>query len=129
MKVKADTGDVERFRKDLKGFPVALNKAADKRLRDLTKVIAAEARRRAPRKTGRLAHGIRELQGNEIGVVSTVPYAGIFEFGGKHPVFGRKTAPVIQKPRPYLFPAIKANEDRIIAEAEKAITDAEEKTL
>ena len=126
---KVDDSELKKFRQDLKRFPDNLEKTVDKRWRGVLDEIVADARKRAPRLTGRLARGIRPEGGQVIGIVSTAPHAGIFEFGGKHPVFGRKTAPVIQTARPYLFPAVKSNEEKLIKVSEDAVTETAEKTL
>ena len=55
-----------------------------------------------------------------VAVGSRLPYAAIHEFGGRHPLFGDRGNWYRQRPRPFLFPAARANAD----DTEREMTEA-----
>lgn len=52
------------------------------------------------------------------------PHVGIFEYGGRHPVFGNRDVWVEQKPRPYLRPAVAAVAPLVVPEMNAAMDRA-----
>ena len=85
----------------LRGLREAHRAAAD--------VVAQEAARRAPRRTGALRSSIRALARQTSGQVAAgkakVPYAAAVEFG-----YPRRNIPK----QPYIFPAIEAKSETIV---------------
>lgn len=109
---------------DLKRLQPAVDKAWVENSKQLGKKVEADARRRAPRLTGKLAAGIKVVdtpQGAELR--STAPHAGILEFGGSHPVFGHDVQ-VFQPARPHVFPAVEAAGPSFDVAAGKTVDDA-----
>ena len=127
---KVDVDGLKAFRRDLKKYAPAVDKALRKRWREAMKPVIADARAHSPRKSGALARGIRpKITQSEISIVSTAPYARLFEFGGRHPVFGKKSTWVFQPKRPALFNAVEKHREDLMGQAELALKDAEQETL
>jgi hypothetical protein len=112
----------------------ALRQFGDERLpkqvkaaaRDAADIVAREASRRVPHRSGRLAASIR-AGGQARGAVvraggARVPYAGWIEFGGTHRVRGRGRAsrPYVAGGR-YIRPSARDKEKQVIAAFERGI--------
>lgn len=109
------------FQRDLKRFEPVVAKSLMSELRTIVRAVAGEAALHAPRRTGKLARGIKaSVTQRDVSVVSTVPYAWIIERGGRHPVFGHSDRWVFQPARPHVFPAV----ERRKSDVEKAALDA-----
>ncbi len=109
---------------DLTRLKPAVEQAWSRHSKSAAEKAATDARRRAPRLTGKLAQGIKVVntpKGAELR--STAPHAGIHEFGGSHPVFGRDVQ-VFQPARPHVIPAVEAAGVSFDAAASKAVDDA-----
>jgi HK97 gp10 family phage protein len=123
-----DTGieiiGLAQLMRDLKKFEPAVNKEFRTRVRKAVKVVAEDAKRRAPKASGKLARGIKPSVTNTGAVLrSTAKHARIHEFGGRHPVFGRDTW-VFQPARPHIFPAVTQGRAAVDKEALAALDDA-----
>jgi hypothetical protein len=93
--------------------------------RSVARVVAADAQRRAPRRSGRLASNIKARGGQSPAVVlsaAAVPYGKVHEFGGRHPVYGK--AWVYQPARPFIGPAVDAAHGLVLDAAEAALNKA-----
>lgn len=110
------------FTRDLRKFSPELGKQLRRELRAAVKLVTDEARRLAPKKTGKLSKGIRPRvsSGGDAALESKDPAARIVEWGGRHPLFGNTDKWVFQPAQPHIFPAIKAKRD----DFEKAALDA-----
>lgn len=115
---------LSEFLRDLKKLEPEVSKGFRTRLRKAVKVVADDARRRAPKKSGKLAKGIVPSVTNT-GVVlrSKAPHARMHEFGGRHRVFGRDVW-VFQPAQPHVFPAVKDGRAEVDKEALAALDDA-----
>jgi phage gpG-like protein len=123
--VKVEIDGLRDFMRDLKKLDPALNKTFRTRLRNAVKEITADAARRAPRKSGKLARGIKPSVTNKgAALASRAPHARIHEFGGRHPVFGHKDRWVFQPAQPHIFPAVRAGQEEIRKESLAALDDA-----
>lgn len=106
------TGRVDGFRelqRDLKRYAPEVLKSFRGELRGVIKTVAADAKRRAPRRSGQLARRIgTSVTAKGARVQSRSRYGHIVENGGRHPVFGRDVW-VNQPAQPYLRPAAQAH--------------------
>lgn len=122
--VSVEIEGLTEFLRDLKKFEPAVSKQFRTRVRKAVEVIAKDAQRRAPHRSGKLRKGIRPSVTNKgAKLVSKARHARIHEFGGRHPVFGRKTF-VFQPARPHIFPAVEAGREEIGKESLAALDDA-----
>lgn len=113
------------FLRDLKKFQPAVSKQFRIRLRKAVKIVADDAKRRAPRKSGKLVKGIAPSVTNTgARLLSKAKHARIHEFGGRHPVFGNRKNWVFQPARPHIFPAVEAGREAVSTEALAALDDA-----
>ncbi|MGH3834192.1 MAG: HK97 gp10 family phage protein [Pseudonocardiaceae bacterium] len=116
---------LSEFLRDLKRFEPAVSKQFRTRLRKAVEVVAKDAQRRAPKKSGKLAKGIGPSVTNTgARLLSKAPHARIQEFGGRHPVFGNRENWVFQPARPHIFPAVDAGREEVNTEALAALDDA-----
>lgn len=123
--VSVEIDGLSEFLRDLKKFEPAVSKAFRTRLRKAVKVVADDAKRRAPRKSGKLVKGIAPSVTNTgARLLSKAPHARIHEFGGRHPVFGNRNNWVFQPARPHIFPAVEAGREAVNKEALAALDDA-----
>ena len=123
--VAVEIEGLTEFLRDLKKFEPVVSKEFRTRVRKAVAVIAADARRRAPKRSGKLAKGIKPSITNKgVALVSRAPHARIFEFGGRHPIFGNRERWVFQPARPHVFPAVNAGREEINKEALAALDDA-----
>lgn len=120
--------ELRRALKDIGGAP--LQKQLRAKFLKVGEVVAEDARRRVPVKTGRARASIKAgVNANRAYVQegkASVPYMGWLDFGGTlKPVGGRKNTIVRARPKGgrFLYPAINANTDRIVAGAVKAFED------
>lgn len=124
------------FRTMLERAPAEIARQVDALLRDEAAAAAADAKRRAPRRTGELAGSIvgKVLQDQQIALSAAAPYAAIQEYGGTvygHPRLtfqlpggGWRSAKQVRIPaHPYLRPALAAAEDRVVAELERLVVE------
>lgn len=110
--------------KNLKKLEPEVSKELRGRLREIVKVVAADARKRAPHKSGALAKKIVPSVTNKgAAVQSKAPHARISEFGGRHPVFGHDRW-VFHPARPHVFPAVEAHRDDVQTQGSEALSDA-----
>lgn len=113
------------FLRDLRKFEPAVSKEFRTRVKNAVAVIAKDAQRRAPRKSGGLAKKIVPSVTNKgAALLSKAKHARIHEFGGRHPVFGHRTNFVFQPARPHIFPAVEAGREEVQRESLAALDDA-----
>lgn len=123
--VKVEIAGLREFMRDLKKLDPVVNKRFRARLRNAVKEITADAARRAPRQSGKLARLIKPSVTNKgAALASKAPHARIHEFGGRHPVFGHRDRWVFQKAQPHVFPAVRAGQEEIRRESLAALDDA-----
>lgn len=123
--VKLEIDGLAEFLRDLRKFEPEVSKEFRKRLKVVVAEVASDARRRAPKGRGTLAKGIKPSVTNKGAVLRSVaPHARIFEFGGRHPVFGNRNNWVFQPAKPHIFPAVAAGTPKVHAEALAALDDA-----
>lgn len=98
---------------------LALNEAA--------KIVAADAARKVPQRSGNLARSIRPSSTQREGRVTMgnarVPYAGFIEFGGKVGINKSVSRKFIKGGR-YLFPALRDNRAEVVAIGTKILDRA-----
>jgi phage gpG-like protein len=122
-------GDVQidgfrELQRDLKRYAPAVMKSFRAELRGVLKTVAADAKRRAPRRSGNLARKIgTSVTAKAARIQSRARYGHIIENGGRHPVYGNRGNWVDQPARPYLRPAARAHR----TDVERAGLDAIEK--
>lgn len=122
--------------RDLHRMGPAARRALGRRFRDLGEPLAADARRRASWST-RIPGAITvrsELRHDRVGVALRAsaaaapharPYEGLGQGGQfRHPVYGNRDRWVSQPTRPFLMPAVKANEGRASEACALALEDA-----
>jgi phage gpG-like protein len=74
---------LREFRRDLKRTDAEVAKGLQKELKGAVAKVSIEAAATAPRKSGALSRSYRPFtRGNIAGVRSTLPYAGVIEYGG-----------------------------------------------
>lgn len=113
------------LQRDLKKFAPAVQKKCRARMRKAVNVIVGNARRRAPKRTGRLVKGIKAQVTNKgAALVSKAPHARISEYGGRHPVHGDRETWVFHPARPHVGPAVDAGRDQVTTESIGAVNDA-----
>jgi phage gpG-like protein len=72
-----------QLRRDLRAIDREAGRDVQRVVKDAVGRVAEEAARTAPYRTGALARSYRPYtRGNVAGVRSTLPYAGVIEFGG-----------------------------------------------
>lgn len=125
VKVRIDVQPgVRNIQRDLKRLSPALAKEFKGELRKVVKVVADDAKRRAPKRTGHLASRIRpSVTAKGAGVRSGARYGHVVENGGRHPVYGSNRW-VNEPPRPYLRPAAQAHSKDVERGAQAAIDKA-----
>lgn len=123
--VKVEIDGLRELMRDLKRLDPAVSKALRVRLRNAVKQITADAQRRAPRKSGKLARQIKPSVTNKgAALVSRAAHGRIHEFGGRHPVHGHRDRWVFQPARPHIFPAVRAGREEVKQESLAALDDA-----
>ncbi len=124
--ISADMPEMRKFFRQLKGISPDLAKAARRQFRAEAKKVSDDARRRAPRKTGKLARGIspRVSSSGAASIVAKAPHSRMHEFGGRHPVFGNRNVWVYQAARPYVLPAVEAGRESFFKAADAALAEA-----
>jgi hypothetical protein len=124
--IAADIPELRKFMRDLKKVSPALAKELRKSFRGSAKKVSDQARRNAPRKTGKLARSItpRVSSAGVAAVVAKAPHARITEFGGRHPVFGNKEKWVEHQAHPYLFSAAEQHRGEFLRQADLAVKKA-----
>ena len=123
--VSVEIEGLAEFLRDLKKFEPTVSKSFRARLRKVVAVVAQDAQRRAPKKSGKLRKGIKPSVTNKgATLVSKARHGRIVEFGARHPVFGDREKWVYQPPQPHIFPAVQAGRELVNTEALAALDDA-----
>lgn len=115
---------LREFRAAVRAADASLGREIRKALNKAAEIVAPEAQKTIPRRTGRLAASVRPASTQTEGRVAmgsnAVPYAGWMNFGG---AVGRKHATV--RPRVpegrYLYPAFQRRESDVQEAAEDAL--------
>jgi phage gpG-like protein len=116
---------LRELQRDLRKFAPDVARALRAELRKVVKVVAVDAKHRAPRRTGNLARKIRpSVTAKRAAVVSAARYGHVIENGGRHPVYGNRENWVNQSARPYLKPAADAHSKDVERGALDAIDKA-----
>ena len=91
---------------------------------DAAAIVAREAQRRAPVRTGKLRGSIRPLRQAARGIVAagraSVPYAGVTEYGGTIPRWHSDARTTIPR-QAFLNPAADAKEHEVVQSYEAAL--------
>jgi phage gpG-like protein len=123
--ISVEIEGLNEFLRDLKKFEPAVSKGFRRRIKGVVEKVAQDARSRAPKRSGKLAKMIRPSVTNKgASLLSKAPHAKLFEFGGRHPVYGHRDRWVFQPARPHIFPAVRANEGFVNSEMLAALDDA-----
>lgn len=127
--LSADMPELRSVLKDIRGISPDLAKALRRNLRAEAKKVSDDARRRAPKKSGKLARSIspRVSSNGQSSIVSKSKYSKIHEFGGRHPVYGNFDKWVAQEARPYMLPAVKEGKEDFFKAADAALKEAAKK--
>jgi HK97 gp10 family phage protein len=108
---------LRELRRELKRVSADLPKELAQANHDAAEIVAAEARRRVPVRSGKLRGSVRSLRGQARGVVAagraSVPYAGVTEFGGRIRRFHSSSKTRIPA-QPYLYPALADKRDEVV---------------
>src|SRR5436190_13452137 len=100
------------LRRDLRRMQPDTLKEVREVLKHSAEIVAANARTRAPRQTGKLAASIRAgTAGNSAVVRSRLPYAAVHEFGG---TIRPKGAPILIKRREMVTGALASRTEAIV---------------
>jgi phage gpG-like protein len=120
---------LRELRRDLKSIDRKLPAQLNKRLKVAADPIAKDAARHAPKRTtallreprpGALARSIRvRTSGSKLFLGSSLPYARVVHWGGRHPVFGNRQVWVKEPRRPFLAEAVSRGGDNV----ERAVFD------
>lgn len=128
MQLKVSPASIKEmylFGRQLKGIETELGSALSRKSRKAAIAVAADARRRAPFKTGALRNSIKpgiNVRGQAV-VRVTDESARINESGGRHPLFGNADIWFSQKARPFLSPAANAYEDQFMRDCAEALDE------
>src|SRR5215216_402629 len=77
------TEGLTELRRGLRRMAPEVNRQLTRELRTAVGIVVAEAAATAPRRTGALARSYRPfVRGTTAGIRSTLPYAGVIEYGG-----------------------------------------------
>lgn len=131
---------LREFQSGLRKLDPELDKALKTELKGVAETVAADARARVPRRTGRAAGSLRagaDAKGPYVkGGKSTVPYYGWLDFGSRTPVSGRprSVGPWVKSGRGpkrgrAIYPAIDANKKHIEKSATEALDRATRASL
>jgi len=116
---------ISAFRRDLKKLSPEVNKQLGRELREVGKIVAADARARAPKRSGAYARSIRVYATTKgVSVGSRLPQAGVLHWGG---TIRPKGVPIVFKPAPVIVDAANRNMDKIVDRAGEAVEDAARK--
>lgn len=136
MAEKRNIVDERELRKEFRATFSALRqvdretaKETRRRFRELAKPVAMDARRRAPKDTGKMAKTIRPRVDSrgDAGIASNHPAVRPWHFGGRHPLFGNRKHWYPMPRKPFMFEAVDAHRAKFFAEAETAIEEAGKK--
>lgn len=107
---------------DLRKSAPEVAKETRRRFRNAAKTALAEARSQQPKRSGELQRKtrIRTTRGMTA-IVSSVRYARISEFGGRHPLWGDRDHWVAQPATPAIWPAVQQNRSDFVREANAAV--------
>lgn len=127
--LSADMPELRSVLRDIRGISPDLAKAVRRNLRAEAKKVSDDARRRAPKESGKLARSIspRVSSSGQSSIVAKSPYSKIHEFGGRHPVYGNRDVWVKQEARPYMLPAVKDGREDFFKAADAALKEAAKK--
>lgn len=124
--IRVDVKGVPELRARLRALGVdRIPKRLARAAKEAAEVVAADARRRAPKRTGRLAARTRATATAKVGVVrSSVRYAAPIHWGtgsraglrGPHNIY----------PNPFLYDARDASRERVIQRYEDALSHIED---
>jgi hypothetical protein len=125
MADRVEVVGLREFRRELKRIGPQWPKELRQANKDAAELVAAEARRRAPRGPheggGRVVPihlNIRALGSQRAGQVATggarSPHGPVYEFGGSIPRRGDTAARTQVRAQPYIYPALGAMRDEVV---------------
>ncbi len=110
--VRVRTEGLAELRRDLKRLDPLIDKELRESIRDAAGKVAVTAGALAPRDSGELAHSIRPfVSGVRASVGSTLPYAGVHEFGG---VISPRGTPITIRPSGFVGRAVEDHADQLV---------------
>jgi hypothetical protein len=117
---------LRELRRDLKKLSPEVNKQLGRELREVGKIVAADARARAPKRSGKYATSIRVYAAKSgVAVGSNLPQAGVLHWGG---TIKPRGVPIVFKPSPVIVDAANRNMEKIVDRVGEAVEDAARKT-
>jgi hypothetical protein len=106
------TEGLAELRRDLKRLDPLIDRELRDAIRDAADKVAVTAGALAPRDSGALAHSIRPyVAGAKASVGSTLPYAGVLEFGG---TIRPRGVPITFQPAGMVGRAVEDHADQIV---------------
>lgn len=109
---RVQTQGLAQLRRDLKRLDPLIDRELRDAIREAADKVAVTAGARAPRDSGALAHSIRPfVSGAKASVGSTLPYAGVVEFGG---VIRPRGVPITFRPAGMVGRAVEDHADQIV---------------
>jgi phage gpG-like protein len=112
MEAQIRTENLAQLRRDLKRLDPLIDRELRDSIKEAADKVAVTAGALAPRRSGALAHSIRPfVSGAKASVGSTLPYAGVVEFGGS---IRPRGVPITFKPAGMVGRAVEDHADQIV---------------
>lgn len=120
--VHVEVEGLAKFRRDLNQLEPAVDKEAQKEIKQAVGKIATTAGAQAPRQSGDLAHSIRPFgSGARLGVGSKLPYAKVLEYGG---TIQPRGVPIKFQPSLFVTKAVEDHADELVEDIGNAVDRA-----
>lgn len=114
--------DLARLMKDLNKTAPAVGKETKKRFKDAAQGTLAKVKNLQPRRTGALSRRTKiSVTKGVTAIRSSVPYARISEFGGRHPLWGVTKHWVAHPATPAIWPAVQEDRAEFMRQADRAV--------
>lgn len=112
--VGVQTEGLAELRRDLKRLDPLIDRELRDSIREAADKVAVTAGALAPRQSGALAHSIRPfVSGAKASVGSTLPYAGVVEWGG---TIRPRGVPITFKPAGMVGRAVEDHADQVVGD-------------
>jgi phage gpG-like protein len=114
------------LRRDLRRIDPELLDEVREALKAGAQRVATRAASVAPQRSGRLAASYRAFtSGNRAGVRSTLPYAGVVEYGG---TIRPRGTPIVFRPAMPITGSVEYEQERIVRDLDRGIAEAAQRT-
>ncbi len=120
--VRVHAQGLQEFRRDLKRYEPLVERELAGAIKEAAGKVAVTAGALAPRDSGELAQSIRPyVSGVRASIGSTLPYAGVQEFGGS---ISPRGAPITIRPGGFVGRAIEDHADELVEDIGDAVERA-----